>query len=234
MNRPKSVRLDPPNWIDFAQFEPGLEPTLPQSNASHTKSTVNLGEKQVDFDETPKIPSRLTLSQLLSYQNGIIGQYILNSNTLFHGKVGFYELIIRRILSLEGKSTRDLEYVNTAQNLPRERMRERLILLPNVTTEDDVNDFVARSLRHKLRIPVWLVATPYSIRKHLLLGFHNFFITSNNNEEINYLQSVFSLPKRTVDLLLSNEREAVFISDFEPIINKVNLPIAIVRLEQLY
>ena len=230
MTRDKSVKLGLPEPSDSSSSDAAR---LVKSNASLSRPTVDLGEQQTDSAETSRIPSRLTLTELLEYQTGIIGQYLLRTNTLFHGKVGFYELIIRRILSLEGKSTKDIEYVYTAQHLPRERVRERLILLPNVTTEDDVNDFVARSLRHKLRMPVWLVATPSSIRKHLLLGFHSFFIASNSVNEIDYLQNVFSLPKRTVELLTNNEREAVFVSDLESIVNNEHLPIAIVRLEHL-
>lgn len=230
MSRVLSVNLGPPELSDPSTFE-AVHPR--ESSTSQSRLTVDLGERQTDYVETERILSRLSLTELLKYKEGIIGQYLLRTNTLFHGKIGFYEPIIRRILALEGNLTKDIEYIHTAQNLPREKIRPRLILLPNVTTEDDVNDFVARSLRNKLKLPIWLVATPYSIRKHLLLGFHNFFIASNSEDEINYLQSVFSLPKRTVGLLLSNEREAVFVSDFEPIVNRENLPIAIVRLEHL-
>jgi len=82
----------------------------------------------------------------------------------------------------------------------------QLVLLPNAKSKEALNDFVAQSLRQKSKAPVWLFANPSSIYRHLLLGFHNIFMTSNNPDKIKPLQNVFSLPKVTVELLLSNEK----------------------------
>lgn len=230
----KSVKLGgPPNWFNYIQDAPKTAAMdEKKSPGVAAKLSVNLGPKQEE--QASSLPLKQTLKELLSYKDGILAKQLLHSNTFFQGKIGFHELIIKNIFEAVGTPIKEIDYFHAAQNLPRERKPERLILLPNVKSEEALNDFVAQSLRHKSKVPVWLVANPSSVYKHLLLGFHNFFIASNNPDEIKYLQNVFSLPKVTIDLLLSNEREAVFITDYEPVINKSGLPIAIVRIERLY
>jgi hypothetical protein len=222
-------------WFEFAQVEDGKKASSlrDESTNNNIKKSVHLGQRMAEPDPVSVLPLKLSLTGLLEYHDCAIAKHLLNTNTFFHGKVGFYEIIMRKIYSVMGEKTHEINYLHTIQNLPKENKLPQLPLLPNVKSEEALNDFVAQSLRHKSKAPVWLVANPLSVYKHLLLGFHNFFIASNNPDEIKYLQDVFSLPKVMVDLLLSNERESIFITDFEPVVNKAYLPIAIVRLERL-
>jgi hypothetical protein len=202
----------------------------PNETDQNKKRSINLGQKLLP-ESLSLLPPKLGLTELLRYREGILVRQILNSNTFFHGKVGFFELVMRKIYEIGGETLSECDYLHTAYNLPKAKSPPRLILMPNVKSEDELNDFVAKSLRHKSRSPVWLIANPSSIEKHLLSRFHNFFIASNNPKETEYLQSIFSLPKVTFDLLLSNERESVFITDFEPLINRSYFPIAFARLD---
>jgi hypothetical protein len=230
---PSSVKLvGNPEWFEFAQVESSKLSSLRSTGVISSKKSVILGQKLTEPETVSILPSKLSLTELLQYQGGIIAKQILTSNTFFHGKVGFYEFVMRRVFAATGKKHQEIKYLFTIQNLPRENKPAQLILLPNVKSEEALNDLVAQSLRHKSKAPVWLVANPASIHRHLLLGFHNFFITSNNPDEIKHLQNVFSLPKITVDLLLSNEKEAVFITDFEIVVKNAYPPIAIVRIDK--
>lgn len=226
----RSVNLPgTPEWFEFAPLD-SKKPDMKQIDSEKMKRSVNLGKK-MEIESTSLLPPRPTLTELLKHNNCMLARHIFKTNTFFHGKVGFHELVMRKVFAVMGEPAKSLEYLHTVQNLPRESKPERLILLPAVKSEEALNDFVAQSLRHKSQPAVWLVANPSSVHKHLLLYFHNFFIASNNPDELKHLQNVFSLPKLTADLLLSNEREAVFITDFEPVVNSAYLPIAIVRLE---
>jgi hypothetical protein len=227
---PSSVKLPGnPEWFQFTPLDSKKTDTE-QIDSGKTKRSINLGKK-MESEGASLLPSRLTLTELLQYKDCMLAKHISKTNTFFHGKVGFHEMVMRKVFAVMGESSKSIEYLHTAQNLPRENKPARLILLPTVKSKETLNDFVAQSLRHKSQSAVWLVANPSSVHKHLLLCFHNFFIASNNPDELKHLQNVFSLPKLTADLLLSNEREAVFITDFEPVVNSAYLPIAIVRLE---
>ena len=223
-----SVKLDSqPVWFEFAHVESRQKAKSLGTDIKKSKS-VRLGRKLKAPEPNPILPSKMGLTELFAYRNSSIAKQILISNTFFHGKVGYFQHVMRKIYELAEIYIEDITFLHTAQNLPKEKKPEQLILLPNVKSEEDLNDFVARSLRHKSEAPTWLVANPSTIYKHLLLGFNNFFIASNNSEEIEYLQNVLSFPKTTIDFLL--EGETIFITDFELVVNKAYEPIAIIRI----
>lgn len=193
-----------------------------------TLSSVDLGKAERG------LPQSLKISDLRNFDESYdLAQVLLESNTFFHGKVGFYEKLIKKIFETAGRKSESLDYLFTVRSLQRKELPTPLLLLPKVKSEEVLNDFVAQCLRHRSNRPVWLVVQPLSIYKHLLLGFHNFFIISNNKEEIDYLKNVLNFDEQTYELLIFNNVVPIFITDYEPIVNRTKGQIVSFLLEGL-
>lgn len=197
------------------------------------KPHVILGNEEFDSTSVSPLPETSSLSGLLKTQGLKLNQYILNSNTFIQGKVGLYELLIRMIYKIGAVRNKNITYLSTASELRSITRLPRLILLPKVKSEESLNDFVAQSLRNKTGAPVWLIANPLSVYKHLLLGFKNFFIASQREDEISYLKIVLNIPHEFEILLSKNETGIIFITDFHASQNDTLSPTTVVRIKEL-
>ena len=176
------------------------------------------------------------LANALSYHPLL--DYLINTHTFFYGKVGFYERIIRKIREA-ASLTQPVTYIHTSAELPKRKTgdplatHQPLILLPTVDSDLILNTLLAKALSY---LPaVWLVGQPSSIQQHLLLGFHNFFITNTHETETNALQKVIRLPNSIVGALTKQiDPYTLFVTDFEPILQEANsYPDLVIRLVDL-
>lgn len=195
----------------------------PESLEANWPKILNDGDDLVtDFDS------------LLSDSNLV--DYLLKSNTFFHGKIGFYKRIIDRIREDRNRSLRnESRYIHTLDalhNLDQKTQNSPLILLPIVESSDAFNLLVAKSFERSQ--PIWLIANPRTVHPHLLVAFQNFFITSSTKAELEYLQHVFQLPKSTTEMLEAGAYKAIVVTDYEPFVSKANLQTVVtLRLEKL-
>ena len=82
------------DWFKFLHFDRDGE-IGSQVSTAHKKRSVRLGQRQTELEPRSILPPKMCLTELLEYHNSQIAKYLLNSNTFFQGKVGFYRLIMR-------------------------------------------------------------------------------------------------------------------------------------------
>lgn len=152
------------------------------------------------------------------FANAGLIQHLLQSNTFFQGKIGFYKHILSKIYQSAGINPQSVKYISREEELGKGNRSEqppleRITLLPIVESEDALNRLVAVALR-KVR-PVWVVAPLFSIQKHLLIAFSNFFV-AGTAEELKTLSDIFQLEVDDLDLSkYSLGTQGVLITDFE-------------------
>lgn len=73
------------------------------------------------------------------------------------------------------------------------------MLIPAAKNKEDLNQLVASAL--ELDRPVWLVALPSQIEKHLLLSFGCFFIAPHSSAEILWLTDIISILNEDIEKL---------------------------------
>ncbi len=159
--------------------------------------------------------------------------YILQSNTFFHGRIGFYRYIIDKIRELSGILADEKDYIHTQKGLnsvgaPPDQKQKPLILLPITETDDAFNSLVANSFEKSQF--VWLIAPPAVLRSHLLVAFNNFFLSSSTSSELEHLQSIFRLSDATIEMLDDGTYKGIVVTDYKPL--AINTAI-VIRLQNL-
>lgn len=159
--------------------------------------------------------------------------YLLNSNTFFHGKIGFYSTIIKKIGGVRNFSPGEDVYIRTIENLTTaDASKKPLIVMPITESQDAFNNLVAKSFTKT--IPLWLIAHPLTTHPHLLIAFHNFFIAGSTNAELEHLQHIFKLSDSTMRMLESGAYKGIIITDYKPFVDKTNTQTAtVLRLRKL-
>lgn len=149
-------------------------------------------------------PSRqiYTLSETL--QDIVIQPHLLESNIFIFGKVGFFDLIqkaLSKILQKKKKEStilaRNLSDLQSAKEA--ESQVAPVFLVPAAKNKEDLNQLVATAI--ELKRPVWLVALPSQIEKHLLLSFRCFFIAPHSAGEVASLAEITSLLDEDIEKL---------------------------------
>lgn len=176
----------------------------------------------VDFDE-------------LLNNKGLIN-YLLKTNTFFHGKIGFYQHIIDKIYKDQTSmvsTDNAICTIDQLQNIDLPAQNQHpLILMPIVESNDAFNYLIAKGFENSL--PIWLIAHPLTIHSHLLVAFHNFFIASSTNAEIEHLQQFFQLSPSTVQMLRKGTFKAILVTDYKPLVPKGNSQTSVtLRFEHL-
>lgn len=162
--------------------------------------------------------------------------YVLKSNSFFHGKIGFYSHIIKKIGSVRNLSFGENTYIRTIEKLKTAEVSRRnqkpLIVMPITESQDAFNNLVAKSFIRS--IPLWLIAHPLTTHPHLLIAFHNFFIAGSTSAELEHLQHIFKLSDSTLRMLESGAYKGILITDYKPFVDKTNTQTALVlRLRKL-
>jgi len=154
----------------------------------------------------------LDLSTLL--QNPDVRNVILKSNVFIFGKVGFFDRIIKALSNLYKEvSGKDIKTFRTNTDLGRLVRRKKgqvtaeeteqeneietsedftspIILFPTSDSDEGLNQLLAKALEKKR--PIWVVALPSQIKRHLLLSFNCFFLATglpaDRNEDMKTIQ----------------------------------------------
>jgi hypothetical protein len=177
----------------------------------------------------------MDLDKLFADQDFV--NYILQSNTFFHGKIGFYRYIIEKISELSGILIDEKDYIHTAKSLktielPTTQKQKPIVLMPITETDDAFNSLVARSFEQSRFI--WLIAPPVVLHSHLLVAFNNFFLSSSTTSELEHLQSIFRLSNSTVKMLDDGTYKGIVVTDYKPLVTKAHSRTAIImRLQNL-
>jgi hypothetical protein len=182
-----------------------------------------------------RIGGTMRLVTLLN-EKGLI-DHLLKSNTFFHAKIGFHNLIMDQVHAATG--IYKPEYIHTEANFPRSSRNktlpvDRITVLPIVESKEALNKLVARSFSKAKA--VWLIAPPASIQAHLLLAFSNFFISAATREDLAPFIELFQFDDSMQDVLSGPKSSiALFVTDYKPLTQESRpASIAVIRLEGLY
>lgn len=175
-------------------------------NPVHFPSPGNTEEPKQDFS-LRKLVKNVQFSKLLP-----------EKNILILGKVGFFDLILTELKkSYQDKTGNKPTIISTEKELDKLIEKEKdvklpIILVPAVDSQNGLNRLLTRALA--LKAPVWLVALPSQIHKHLLLSFNWFFISSSTPREIAVLANITPIANEDVDKLKADLHiAAIFAAD---------------------
>lgn len=151
-------------------------------------------------------------------QNYQVKPILLKGNIFISGKVGFFDIICKELISTYQKTHRkkpirirtesELSKITTAEN----KTSTPIILIPAAKNQEAINQMIASAFDAK--IPVWLVALPSKIEKQLLVAFGCFFITQGAEEDRQAISDITSFSDEDDERLRGdNDIQAILVLD---------------------
>lgn len=219
-------------------YVPGQRPETsgdpqPATGDLNTLPQLFFGGSSASADLLRGFSAATSLSQVISI-NGLI-DYLLRTNTFFHGKVGFYHHVMRHILGIAGLPFEEPTNVYDVEQLKTKAKEsaspaDRLTLLLLMESTEQMNKAIKTALGQT--DVLWLVAPLSSVQKQFLLPFKNFFIDSGSEEELRPLRDIFRLPMDAYRVLTdTTQSNAVFVTTYQPILERLAVtPIALIRI----
>lgn len=167
-------------------------------------------------DSGPNQKSAYQLSEVL--QDAAVQAHLKQANIFIFGKVGFFDLIQKNLVKYtRGKKKKVILPIRNyaeLQSIDKDvEQNAPLLLIPTTKSKDDLNGLVTAALETKH--PVWLVALPSQIEKHLLILFNFFFIAPHSSKrEISSLTEVtFLLDDDIEEACRQTGLQAVFLME---------------------
>jgi hypothetical protein len=169
------------------------------------------------------------------FLNNEIKTVLLNSNVFIFGKIGFFDLIISALSNIHkesrGKAIKliktEKEMITYSRSRKHNKMNSRMekelrqeprdnlspiIIFPTADSDESLNQFLAAAFT--LKNPLWVVALPSQLKRHLLLSFNCFFLTQGADEDFDVLSGITPAINDDLNKLKeSTEIRAIFISD---------------------
>ena len=175
-----------------------------------------------------------TLDELFN-DKGFV-DYLLKSNTFFHGKIGFYKHLIDKLSEAKEIPLNEDSYIHTQDGLDAIKLPAQnshpLVLMPITESNNAFNTLVAKSLDKSF--PLWLIAHPLTIHSHLLVAFHNFCIASSSRVELEHFQYIFRLSDSTVEMLENGTYKGIIVTDYRHLVPKTHSQTAVIlRIKKL-
>lgn len=163
----------------------------------------------------PQLKKIYQLSEVL--KDSAVQAHLAEANIFIFGKVGFFDLIQKSLVKyMRRKKKKVLLVRNFAELQSIEGSIEQyipLFLVPTAKNRDDLNSLVTAAL--ETRHPVWLVALPSQIEKHLLILFNFFFIAphSSKREILSLTEVTFLLEGDIEEACRENSLQAILLME---------------------
>ncbi|PWH14135.1 MAG: hypothetical protein DDG60_08695 [Anaerolineae bacterium] len=142
---------------------------------------------------------------------------LFRSNIFIFGRIGFFDLIQKSLTRFMRRRKQSVWVVQNLVDLKKveedKALEMPILLLPATKSREDLNNLITAAL--DTRRPVWLVALPSQIEKHLLLLFHCFFIPSAcSRQEVSSLTEVtFLLPQDIEEICGETSLQAILLME---------------------